>query len=157
MNTFYPVLRFARVRDVKAPQRAHETDAGIDFFVPDDWRPGIAECSKIISPGESALIPSGVHVDVPRGWALIFFNKSGVASKKQLDVLACVVDCGYHGEVHLNVVNNGSTPQTITAGDKLLQGVLLPVGQHATVEETLDNLYKEATARGAGGFGSTGG
>ena len=45
-----------------------------------------------IKPGQSVLIPSGIHVKVPDGYALIYFNKSGVASKKHLHVGACVVD-----------------------------------------------------------------
>ena len=71
-------MKFCKVRKVKTPIRANNTDAGIDFFVPED--------QKIISldPGESCLIPSGIKCNVPEGFALVAFNKSGVAVKKAL-------------------------------------------------------------------------
>ena len=78
-------MKFTKTRDVKSPTRANSTDAGIDFFIPNDY-----EGTDLV-PGESAFIPSGVKVNVPEGFALIAFNKSGVAVKKNLHVGACVV------------------------------------------------------------------
>lgn len=87
------MLRYAKVRDVKDIQRGTELSAGIDFFIPNDWNEG---CDKYLQPGERVLIPSGIHIDMIGSgladFALIFFNKSGVGSKKGLDILACVVD-----------------------------------------------------------------
>jgi len=143
-------LRFCRVRDVEPPRRAHPGDAGLDFFVPRDF------VGVNLLPGESALIPSGVRVDVPLGWMLLFENKSGVASRLLLDRLACVVDHGYQGEVHLSFVNNGERLVTIRPGDKLLQGILVPVGLASPVEVRPEELFAATSGRGAEGFGSTG-
>ena len=145
------MLKFCKVRDVKSPVRAHEGDAGIDFFMPNDV--GAVD----LKHGDSALIPSGIKVDVPHGLALIFFNKSGVASKKRLDVMACVVDHGYQGEVHLNLINNGHGVQRLVPGEKLLQGILVPVALSSPVETSADDMWLETQSqRGSGGFGSTG-
>jgi len=143
-------MRISRIRDVKIPTRANSTDAGIDFFVPEDQQ-------KIkLFPGNSCLIPSGVKVNVPEGFALVAFNKSGVAVKKQLYAGACVVDCGYQGEVHINLTNVGSEEQYINPGDKIIQFVLLPLGDPYVEEVTEEMLYESISDRGAGGFGSSG-
>ena len=102
-------LKFCKVRAVKSPVRAHPEDAGIDFFVPEDLKKDefLTKCDVtkqyvrvncdgdvvkeiVLAPGQSVLIPSGIHVKVPTGHALIYMNKSGVASKKHLHVGACV-------------------------------------------------------------------
>ena len=143
-------MRISKIRDVKTPTRANNTDAGIDFFVPEDIQ------MKRITPGESCLIPSGVKVNVPEGFALVAFNKSGVAVKKSLHVGACVVDNGYQGEVHINLTNVGEYEQVINPGDKIVQFVLLPLGPHHVNLVPENELYPAESARGAGGFGSTG-
>jgi len=143
-------MKFTKTRDVKSPTRANSTDAGIDFFIPNDY-----EGTDLV-PGESAFIPSGVKVNVPEGFALIAFNKSGVAVKKNLHVGACVVDHGYQGELHINLTNVGDDIQQLEPGDKIVQFVLLPLGD-PTVEEVEDaKLYTSISSRGTGGFGSTG-
>ncbi len=105
----------------------------------------------------SILIPLGVKVSFPKGYALIFFNKSGVAANKHLVVGSCVIDSDYQGELILNLNNICADRITVNAGDKIIQGILLPV-EYATVEECPDekSLYQEISDRGAGGFGSTG-
>lgn len=69
----------------------------------------------------------------------------------------CVVDADYQGEIHINLFNsgNGSQPVCISPGEKIVQGILLPVKYDMPVNLGLDNLYQEETGRGAGGFGST--
>ena len=143
-------MKITKIRDVKTPTRANSTDAGIDFFIPND------HVFSYLKPGASVLIPSGVKVNVPEGYALIAFNKSGVAVKKNLHVGACVVDHGYQGEVHINLTNVGSEDRTLEAGDKIVQFVLLPLGppEIELVEE--NNLYESNSSRGEGGFGSSG-
>ena len=71
-------MKISKVRNVKTPSRGTEKSAGIDFFVPDDFD------KKLVFPEGSILIPSGIRADVPEGYALIVFNKSGVAVKKVL-------------------------------------------------------------------------
>ena len=114
-------LKFVKVKNVKSPVRGTSESAGIDFFVPDDFE------TIVLLPGESCFIPSGIKVNVPKGHALIAFNKSGVAVKKNFHVGACVVDEDYQGEVHLNLTNTGNQLQIIERGDKIVQFILLPV------------------------------
>lgn len=104
-------LKYCKVRKVKTPTRAHATDAGIDFFVPEDLTAEVmakkcettgcdvemelADDGKtvkcfILKPNESILIPSGIKMKVPEGYMLQYNNKSGVASKRGLLVGACV-------------------------------------------------------------------
>ena len=109
-----------------------------------------------IHPQERVLIPAGVKYNLEKGYALIAFNKSGVGSKKGLDVLACVGDSDYQGEFHISVVNTGSDIISIEEGEKLVQCLVLPIELPMVIETPEDQLYCEATERGDGGFGSTG-
>jgi len=143
-------LRFAKVRDVKSPLRAHATDAGIDFFIPNDSE------SYNIKPGESVLIPSGIKVHFDHGWALVANNKSGIASKKQLLVGAQVIDSSYQGEVHINLHNVGNNEVVISPGDKIVQFIMYNIGLPTPEEVSLEDLYNDISDRGEGGFGSTG-
>lgn len=170
-------LKFTKVRKVKSPTRAHATDAGIDFFVPEDLTKAVIDektdmtrtsvilsvedgvvKSMTLEPRQSILIPSGIKVKVPDGYMLQFNNKSGVASKKGLVVGASVVDVGYEGECHLDLHNISNRSQTINAGDKIVQGILIPVS-FAMPEEvsSAEELYAGSKSdRGEGGFGSSG-
>lgn len=142
-------LKFTKVRSVKSPNRGTQGSAGIDFFIPDDFP------SLVLQHGESCLIPSGIKVRVPDNYALIAQNKSGIASKKCLDIMACVIDSDYQGEVHINLINNGNSLQELKAGDKIIQFLLTPIS-HCDVEEvSLEELYPIVSDRGEGGFGST--
>ena len=146
-------IKMSRTRTVKFPARANHGDAGIDFFVPEDFP------VTTLKHGESVLIPSGIKAEVPFGTALIAHNKSGVASKKKLDVMADTVDHGYAGEIHINLINNGDAEQTISPGDKIIQFIHIPVFGSLPVEVPVEELYDDIHtigARGAGGFGSTG-
>lgn len=165
-------MLFTKTRDVTSPIRAHDTDAGIDFFVPnvsEEFFVDVQEkndtkhlgynkdTSEIFIPSSgSILIPTGIKVKVPDGLALVAFNKSGVASNKQLIAGACVVDIGYTGEVHINVINTSSQPVTITCGEKLMQFVLLQV-DFSNPQEITNEEYNKQTGsdRGEGGFGSS--
>ena len=143
-------MKFTKIKDVKTPTRANSTDAGIDFFIPNTEQP------ICLSPGHSCFVPSGIKVNVPEGYALLAFNKSGIAVKKSLHVGACVVDHGYQGEVHINLTNVGTENITLEPGDKIVQFVLLPLGDPTVEEVKHDDLYTETSSRGEGGFGSTG-
>ena len=149
------VLKFVKIRDVKSPSRAHFNDAGIDFFIPNSYNGGK---SYTVMPGESIMIDSGIKVNIPRNHALIFFNKSGVAAKKNLVLGACCVDYGYQGEIIFNLHNIGLDEVEIMPGEKITQGIILPIN-YTKVEEvdSIENLYSEGISdRGEGGFGSTG-
>jgi dUTP pyrophosphatase len=141
-------MKVQKLRDVKTPNRGTSVSAGIDFYVPEDFE------TQVLKPGQSVLIPSGIKAQVPRGYALIAFNKSGVATKQGLSVGACVVDEDYEGEIHLHMINTSDKDQTVATGQKLVQFVLMPVS-YIDVEEVAE-LPNRNTERGSGGFGSTG-
>ena len=141
-------MKTQKLRNVKTPNRGTAASAGIDFYVPEDFE------TVSLKPGESILIPSGIKVQVPRGYALIAFNKSGVAVKQGLSVGACVVDEDYEGEVHLHMINTSDKDQVVATGQKLVQFVLIPVA-YLDIEEVLE-MKPRNTERGSGGFGSTG-
>lgn len=143
-------LSFTKTRNVKSPIRGHATDAGIDFFVPEDYG------NIVLAPGEDILIDSGIKVIVPKDYALIFKEKSGVAVKKKLTLGASVIDSDYRGVVHFHLFNNGNENQVITAGEKIVQGIVFPISLCNPVEMTEENYNLNCTERGEGGFGSTG-
>ena len=142
-------MKISKVREVKTPTRGTEKSAGIDFYMPNGF-------SETIEPGQSCLVPSGIKANIPTGYALIAFNKSGVAVKKNLYVGACVVDEDYQGEIHINLTNVGTKTTTIESGEKIIQLVLVPVF-YDDIEVVDENaLFKTQSERGTGGFGSTG-
>lgn len=145
-------MKFVKVRDVKSPSRAHSTDGGIDFYIPNDFSP------VELKVGDHIKIPSGVKVIVPEGYALVAFNKSGVALNKGLDISASVVDIGYTGEMNLCFNKVSGDPVVLNPGDKIVQFLLLKLGFEDT-EEITEAEYEELTEgseRGTGGFGSSG-
>ena len=143
-------LKFIKTKEVKSPVRGHETDAGIDFFIPEDFE------SITLQPNEDVLIDAGIKVVVPKGFALIFKEKSGVAVKKKLTIGACVVDSDYRGVVHLHLFNNGRNEVTLEPGDKITQGILVPIALGTPTEISEEEYNSYDTERGEGGFGSTG-
>src|SRR3990167_4857953 len=100
-------LKFSKIRDVKTPLYSTTDSAGIDFFIPSDLGP------YTLNSGESALIPSGIKVDLTDGYCLIAFNKSGIVSKKYLMCGAVLIDPGYMGEIFINVINVGREQQIL--------------------------------------------
>ena len=143
-------MKISRIRDVKIPTRGTQKSAGIDFFVPNDFR------AITINPGEDALIPTGIKAEIPAGYMLTAFNKSGVATRDRLIKGAEVVDEDYQGEIHIHVINAGKDAVTIEPGKKLIQFILVPVLYDSVEEVNLEELHQFVTERGEGGFGSTG-
>ena len=144
-------MKVQRIRDVKLPTRGTPQSAGLDFYVPNNVL--FDDTGICLKPGDSVVIPSGIKVEVPKGYALIGFNKSGIAVKRHLYVGACVIDEDYQGEVHIHLTNVGKEASYIFPGDKIAQFVLVPV-LYADIEE-VDELHKVPTERGTGAFGST--
>jgi deoxyuridine 5'-triphosphate nucleotidohydrolase len=143
-------LRFSRVRKVIPPIRAHSLDAGIDFFVPSDF-----SITKV-APGNSIKIPSGIKANIPQGYSLIAFNKSGVCTTLDIIAGACVIDSGYQGEIHIHLINVSSRDVFITPDMKIMQFILMPVSSVKTEECDIEDLYEQESERSTGGFGSTG-
>ncbi|MEM9705176.1 MAG: dUTP diphosphatase [Pseudomonadota bacterium] len=107
-----------------------------------------------IAPGARALIPTGLAFALPPGWEAQIRPRSGLAAKKGVTCLNApgTIDADYRGEIKVILINQGQEAFVVKHGDRIAQVVFAPVFQ-ATFEqvETLDN-----TARGEGGFGSTG-
>ena len=107
-----------------------------------------------IAPGETAFIPTGLAMELPRGYAGLIYARSGLACKRGLAPAnkVGVVDSDYRGEFIVALHNHGAQTQTIAHGERIAQLVITPVLIPEYVEvETLSE-----TDRGAGGFGSTG-
>lgn len=138
-------------RDVKVPTRGTVESAGLDFYVPNDYKGPF-----VLEPGQSVKIPSGVKMVIPKGKAGIFMNKSSHGSRG-LFVGACVVDSDYRGEVHLDLHNHGLAPFEIHHGMKIVQMLIQKVEYERTelVTESAFDMFNN-TERGSGGFGSTG-
>ena len=149
---FEGTVKVYRVRDeAKLPQRAHKTDAGMDFF----FAPYDGTTARV-APGQSVLLETGIKMQVPSGCMLQIMNKSGIASKRQLIAGACVVDEGYDGEIFVNLQNVGKDIQYIEPGQKIAQGVFVRIEKPDLVEINKDSIYGRKTARGDGSLGSTG-
>lgn len=124
------------------PERAHKEDAGLDIRTPVD---------VFISPRGSAVVDTGIHVQIPEGYVGMLKSKSGLNVKENLTGEG-VIDCGYTGSIVVKLYNHGDEGRVIQRGDKITQLVILPI---LTPElEQVDSL--EETERGDNGFGSTG-
>ena len=129
------------------PQYATEAAAGMDV------RANLDE-PLVLKPLERALVPTGLSVSLPVGFELQVRPRSGLAAKHGITVLNApgTVDADYRGEIKVILVNLSDTPFEIVPGERIAQ---LVVARHERVEwEETDTL--DETARGAGGFGSTG-
>lgn len=130
-------------------------DAGFDFYVPEDHP------TVLLAPGKDILINTHIRSKLAENIALVAFNKSGIATKKKLQVGACVVDRSYQGEIHIHVFNWGSENILIGPGDKLVQFVPIGIDEDEPTiyyegQTSLEEFYPTSTERGEGGFGSTG-
>lgn len=107
-----------------------------------------------LSPGETVLVPFGVSVAIPDGYAGLVFARSGLSSKRGVAPAnkVGVIDSDYRGELKIYLHNHSSETAVITPGERVAQLVIVPVAQAVFTES--DELPE--TARGAGGFGSTG-
>lgn len=131
------------------PLPAYESDlaAGMDL-------PAAIDIELVLNPGQRDLVPTGLSIALPAGYEAQIRPRSGLAARNGVTVLNTpgTVDADYRGEVKIILVNLGNEPFTVTRGMRIAQMVIAPVTQ-AMLEET-DELPE--TARGAGGFGSTG-
>ena len=136
-------LKVKRVHpEAKLPVQGHPGDAGLDLF---------AARGLEIPAGDLRPVPTGIQVAIPKGYAGLVWDKSGI-SLKGVHRLAGVIDSCYRGEIQVVLVNLGSEPFAIKAGMKVAQLLIQPVSEVKVVEsETLDD-----TSRGENGFGSTG-
>jgi dUTP pyrophosphatase len=128
------------------PERAHPGDAGLDLRSAVDVEVG---------PGERAMVPTGLAVAIPDGYAGLVLPRSGLASRQGLTLANApgLIDAGYRGEVICAVVNlDRREAVEISRGDRIAQLVIVPVPEVQSV--FVDEL--PPSTRGEGGFGSTG-
>ena len=163
-------MNYLKTLEVKSPNRGTPFSAGIDFFVPENTEafvkafkeknPNIyidSERGIVLGPHERVNIPSGIKAEVPRGFAMIAYNKSGVSLKYGLDVGATVVDEDYQGVIHLSLVNTSDEIVEIKFGQKIIQFLLIPVKYEEIVEvNSEEEVFTRDSKRKSGGFGSTG-
>ena len=133
--------------NAKLPTYGSEFAAGADLYA-------CLDAPVTIAPQETYLVPTGISLELPVGWAGMVHARSGMATKRDLAPAnkVGVIDCDYRGEVMVSLHNHGSKPQTVEPGERIAQLVIMPylTAQFMEVEELSD------TARGTGGFGSTG-
>ena len=107
-----------------------------------------------IEPGKTVFVPTGIAMEIPKGYAGLAYARSGLACKQDLAPAnkVGVIDSDYRGEFMIALHNHGSQTRTVSHGDRIAQLVITPVYTpgFAEVEELSD------TQRGTGGFGSTG-
>ncbi len=141
-------VRIEVVRDdptLALPAYAREGDAGLDLA---------AAQPATLPPGGRALVPTGLRVAIPPGYAGLVLPRSGLALRAGVTVLNApgLVDSGYRGEIGVLLINHGAEPVTIARGERVAQLVIQAVARATLVE--VGALGE--SARGAGGFGSTG-
>jgi dUTP pyrophosphatase len=140
-------MRWAGNADLPVPRYATAGAAGFDLQA-------AIEDEVTLQPGERRLISTGFAVAVPEGHELQIRPRSGLAAKHGISIVNTpgTVDCDYRGLVSVCLINLGSEPFVIRRGDRIAQGVIRAAPQWVLAE--VDHL--SPTARGVGGFGSTG-
>lgn len=127
------------------PKHAKEGDAGLD----------LTSREKVyIEPFETAMVRTGVSVEIPEGYVGLCFPRSGLASKRGINLANCVgvIDSGYRGEVMAPLHNITGLTQLVERGERVFQLVVMPFMTCECVE--VESLSE--TERGEGGFGSSG-
>lgn len=147
-------LRVKIINNSENPDPTYQKvgDSGFDFMA------SLPEGATItIEPLKRALIPTGLHFQIPIGFELQVRPRSGLALKNGITVLNTpgTVDSGYRGEVKVILFNTGDEPFVIKNGDRIAQGVIAPVQFSKTTKFIRVNNLDESD-RGSGGFGSTG-
>jgi dUTP pyrophosphatase len=143
------IMRLPHGADLPLPAYQSELAAGFDLLaaVP-------ADAPMVIAPGTWAAVPTGLAIALPPGTEAQVRPRSGLAAKNGLTVLNApgTIDADYRGEVKVLLINHGPAPFAVERGSRIAQMIIAPVlAARLTEASSLDD-----TARGAGGFGSTG-
>jgi dUTP pyrophosphatase len=140
-------MRLPHGRDLPLPVYETAHAAGMDL-------PAAVESALVLKPGERALVPTGLAIALPEGFEAQVRPRSGLAARNGVTVLNSpgTVDADYRGEVKVILANLGPEPFTVTRGMRIAQMIVAPVSRAMLREvEALPE-----SARGDGGFGSTG-
>lgn len=141
------VRRLAHNADLPLPRYETAGAAGMDILA-------AITTDITLEPGARAIVPTGLQMQIPAGFEVQIRPRSGLAAKNGVTVLNSpgTIDSDYRGEIGIILINHGTEAFTITRGTRIAQMVIASVTQGTLIEAcTLDS-----TARGAGGFGSTG-
>jgi len=145
-----PVTRLPHGAGLALPEYATELSAGLDLLaaVPE-------EAPLVIAPGQRAAVPTGLAMALPAGFEAQVRPRSGLALKHGVTVLNTpgTIDADYRGEVKVILINHGDAAFTVSRGLRIAQMLVAPVTRVDWMP--VDSVAE--TARGAGGFGSTGG
>lgn len=149
MNPTIPIKRLEHNPDLPLPAYESAGAAGMDLraAVP-------ADAPMTLKPGGRAMVPTGLAFAVPPGFEAQVRPRSGLAAKAGVTCLNTpgTIDSDYRGEVKVILINLGEADFVIHRGDRIAQLLIAPV----TRGEWLETSELDETARGAGGFGSTG-
>ncbi len=145
--TSVSIKRLPSGHDLPLPAYQTELSAGLDLSA-------AVEADVVLAPGAHAIIPTGFAIALPAGFEAQVRPRSGLAAKHAVAVLNSpgTIDADYRGEVGVILINHGKEAFTVTRGLRIAQLVVAPV--RTIMWEEKDDLAD--TARGAGGFGSTG-
>jgi dUTP pyrophosphatase len=148
MSVAVPVRRLPHAEGLPLPTYATDGAAGMDLVA-------AVTAPVALPPGGRALVPTGLEIALPHGYEAQVRPRSGLALKHGVTVLNSpgTVDSDYRGEVRILLINLGEAPFTIARGDRIAQLVVAPV----TLARWEESTTLAGSARGAGGFGSTGG
>ena len=140
MSAVLPVRRLDPAAAL--PTRAHVDDAGLDLYALED---------VTLPAGEGGVLRTGVAVAVPPGHVGMVCDRSSMA-RRGLKTAGGIIDSGYRGEVGVVVWNLSRQAQPVKKGERIAQMLIVPIATPAPI----DSADLGATARGSGGFGSTG-
>lgn len=140
-------IRICNHSDNELPAYATELSAGMDLraFLPEP---------VVLAPGAYAMIPTGLHIELPAGYEAQVRPRSGLAAKNGVTVLNApgTIDADYRGEIKVILINHSTIPFTIHSGDRIAQMI---VARYEKVGWLPADSLSD-TARGEGGFGHTG-
>jgi len=142
------VVRVERVGNIDVPLPRYQTEGSTGM----DLHAALTE-PIVLQPGARKLVPTGLRIEIPTGWEGQVRPRSGLAAKHGITVLNTpgTIDSDYRGEIAVCLVNLGQEPFTIAPRERIAQIVFAQHGRATLVEGALDS-----TARGSGGYGSTG-
>jgi dUTP pyrophosphatase len=133
-------------KSLPLPGYAHKGDAGLDLY---------SAADMVIKPYERRLVPTGIKMTIPEGYAGFVQPRSGLAIKHGIALVNSpgLIDSGYRGEISVILINlDKDNDFTIKKGDKICQLVIKKIEQ----AELIETEYLDLSDRGEGGFGSTG-
>ena len=147
MNALSPIPLLRLDPGLPVPTRAHDGDAGVDLCTAED---------VVLDPGERVLVGTGIAVALPVGTVGLIHPRSGLAAKTGLSVVNTpgTIDAGYRGEIKVCLINHDPrTPIELRRGDRIAQLLV----QRVELVDFVAVEQLDDSARGVGGYGSSGG